>query len=427
MRSAILRRRSPVAVALVAGCALALATPHAAAQAHGLFEVHGTQPLQHFGYSVDGAGDVSGDGVPDLIVGETDAFGLPPLQHTVRILSGADGSLLGHVFGVDAEDGTDVAGLGDIDGDGRSDFVIGQPGDALFQVRSGASGALLFSGEVPVPFFGWSVAGLGDVNGDGFGVVVTGIPMYGGWLGGKLVVHSGADFSRLHTIYAPVANSGLGWSVANAGDVDLDGIDDIAATTMSTEGFAAVNSGATGAQLLLIDDIPADGPSQLDIDGLGDIDGDGRNDVVVGNRWDDSNGAAAGRIVVLSSKPEPWTDLGSALPGGAGAPTLSGAGTLAAGSPGFLRLLGAPPSAPGALLVGLAALNAPVKGGTLVPAPHLVLHFTTSPAGSLLLPWSSWPAGLPGFTQIWFQAWTSDPTAPAGAGASNALLAMTPP
>jgi hypothetical protein len=525
----------------LAACAAFLVVPRAAAQTHVLFEVDGTRPNQHFGYSVAAAGDVNGDGTPDLLVGEIDLGGLPPAPHALRILSGVDGSLLFDPFPANCKDGADVAGLGDIDGDGVSDVVFGLPWGGTFEVRSGATGALIFSDGGVCSFFGFavnaagdvnadgtpdvvvgsgvggfwdyggdvlrvysgtdgsllheineynptwwpqsigfSVAGLGDVNGDGFGDIASGRPLNGqGWLAGSVLIYSGADFSVIDGVGAPTPNTGLGWVVANVGDFDGDGVDDFAATTHWAEDFAAVYSGATRDTLLFIDDLPLEPHSNVDIDGLGDIDGDGhrdlvvggvgavlfysgddgkllmrhalpvdssaygpnnyvavaaagdldgdgRDDVIAGDHRDDGGAIDAGRILVISSKPEPWTDLGFALAGGGTPPSLSGAGTLAAGSPGFVRLLDAPPSAPGILFVGLTALQSPFKGGTLVPAPTIVLNLTSSPSGSFLLAWSHWPAGLPGFFHLWFQAWIADPAAPAGAAASNALLATTP-
>ena len=139
----------------VAGATLLLVSP-AAAQAHVLYQVRGDRPNQHLGYSVDGAGDVNDDGTPDLIVGELE-LGVPPAQHSVRLLSGVDGSVLLSPFSADCDHGSDVAGLGDIDGDGHSDVVLGLPAIGGFQVRSGASGDVLFSYDTSISFFGWVV------------------------------------------------------------------------------------------------------------------------------------------------------------------------------------------------------------------------------------------------------------------------------
>ena len=124
---------------------------------------------------------------------------------------------------------------------------------------------------------------------------------------------------------------------------------------------------------------------------------------------------------------EPWTDLGHALAGTGGiAPHLSAIGTLELGTNGALLLGGAAPASPAYLIVGLDTLDAPLKAGTLVPAPLLVMPFFTQSDGHLSLPWTSWPSSVPSGTEIDFQIWIVDAGGPAGFSASNALQALTP-
>ena len=120
-----------------------------------------------------------------------------------------------------------------------------------------------------------------------------------------------------------------------------------------------------------------------------------------------------------------WTDLGAALAGTAGAPSLAGSGTLSAGSGNALTLGAARPSSPATLLVGVTKLNAAFKGGTLVPFPSLLLFLSTDPTGGLVLPFSM-PAGLPPGALLVFQFWISDPLAVAGFAASNGLSGVSP-
>jgi hypothetical protein len=122
-----------------------------------------------------------------------------------------------------------------------------------------------------------------------------------------------------------------------------------------------------------------------------------------------------------------WEDHGHALAGSAGLPRLRGEGSLAAGSAGALRLISAKPSAPAWLLVGTSEVLLPFKGGVLVPDAQLLAQlFVTTVGGTLDLPWSSWPAGVPGCTTLLFQAWIVDAAGPKGAAASNGVLGRTP-
>lgn len=122
--------------------------------------------------------------------------------------------------------------------------------------------------------------------------------------------------------------------------------------------------------------------------------------------------------------PGTWTDVGAAKRGVAGAPVLSGSGTLAPGGPQALALAGAAPSASASLVLGLDVLLASFKGGTLVPEPLLIVPLATDGGGGLLLPFVL-PAGIPAATSLFFQTWIVDAGASGGLSASNGLWAVT--
>jgi len=130
-------------------------------------------------------------------------------------------------------------------------------------------------------------------------------------------------------------------------------------------------------------------------------------------------------LTVADAPPAAWLDLGQALPGALGAPLLAGSGNLCRSAPGSLALSDAKPGATSFLVVGLASLWAPFRGGVLVPAPDVVVPLPVDAAGSWTLPFS-FPVGVPAGTPIWFQDWIPDPTGPKGFAASNALLASVP-
>ena len=119
-----------------------------------------------------------------------------------------------------------------------------------------------------------------------------------------------------------------------------------------------------------------------------------------------------------------WTDLGAALAGTHGAPTLVGTGPLVAGTPVSLTAAGLRAQSTAFLVIGLSQIDAPFFGGTFVPAPDLVLALPTGgsvgvPAALVLA--DDWPAGVPHGTDIAFQVWVEDPAAPFGYAGSNAL------
>jgi hypothetical protein len=126
----------------------------------------------------------------------------------------------------------------------------------------------------------------------------------------------------------------------------------------------------------------------------------------------------------ISAQPV-WTDLGQGLAGSAGTPVLKGSGQLVGNSNLKLDLTNAAHSAPAALIVGLSALNAPFKGGVLVPDVDLLVSLVTSTGGMLALS-SHWPTGIPSGTSVWLQTWIQDAGGPKGFAASNALRATSP-
>lgn len=122
----------------------------------------------------------------------------------------------------------------------------------------------------------------------------------------------------------------------------------------------------------------------------------------------------------------PWTDAGGALPGTLGAPVLSAVGSLCGGEPVALQLSNALPGSASTLVLGLSLLNAPFKGGLMVPRPDvLVVALPIDAQGELLLS-TQWPPAIPSGLQFWMQHWIVDAGGPAGLSASNALRGQTP-
>lgn len=150
------------------------------------------QPLGNFGGSVGGVPDVNGDGVGDIIVGasQESSGSSPDFAGRAYIISGATGLVLHQLTSpVELEFGTfgnSVAGVADIDGDGRGDVIVGASqkggnpnpdGRGRTYVFSGATGSLIAELASPQPdpagAFGFAVAGLADSTGDGRGDILA--------------------------------------------------------------------------------------------------------------------------------------------------------------------------------------------------------------------------------------------------------------
>lgn len=99
---------------------------------------------------------------------------------------------------------------------------------------------------------------------------------------------------------------------------------------------------------------------------------------------------------------------------------------LSGGSNLTLVLSDAHASSTTALVAGFSVLNAPFKGGVLVPNPFAILAgLPVSASGDLALAFS-WPAGVPSGFTILFQHWITDPAGPVGFAASNGVRGTTP-
>ncbi len=329
------------------------------------FILNGINPVDQAGYDVAGLGDVNGDGIDDFIIGARgadpsgnnlagesyvvfgQAGGFNPVFELFD-LSGANGFT---IAGATPEgfSGSTLAGSGDYDGDGINDIMIGIPTrtDAAGQIAiifgnaGGFAGNLdlgnlngagiLITGVDPVGRAGFDLAGLGDVNGDGIDDFGLSAP-FSGSVGnadsgeiyvifGNTNIRNGVDLGALDgsngfTVSGLAASDNLGFSLSSAGDFDGDGFADIiiGAPGLDGSGGAFLIYGRAGGFPANFDIGNLDGNNGFRINGIaggddvgfavtgiGDVDGDGLDDLLIGAPGADANGiAGAGQSYVLA-------------------------------------------------------------------------------------------------------------------------------
>jgi hypothetical protein len=172
----------------------------------------------------------------------------------------------------------------------------------------------LHTGEVPGEAFGWLGTRLSDLNGDGVNDYLISAPNADNG-NGRFTVYSGRDGAILNDVRGD-ARQNLGYSAANAGDVDGDGVDDYIVSGPLVDGLAVIYSGSTQQEIRRFTGSPgsAFGASAS---GAGDLNGDGYAEVIVG---DPNEAGGAGAVLAYSGADGAlmWTSLGSHPGGGLG-------------------------------------------------------------------------------------------------------------
>lgn len=298
-----------------------------------LYALDTPNPLgdEQFGSAL-AAADLSGDGKADIVVGTAETVGATTQEGHAYLFAGADGSLI-HTFatpnpqpGGGNQFGASLA-AGDVNGDGTPDVIVGAYGETVgantyegrAYVFSGTDGALLYTLGTPNPDaanFGAAVAA-GDVNGDGKADIIVGAhreTVGANAYQGRAYVFSGLDGSLVRALDTPnpQASAFFGMGVT-AGDLNGDGKADVSVGAYGESVNGQVNhgrayafSGATGSLLYTLN-VPNSSDEAGAAFGLalasGDANGDGNAEVTVGadGAWDPNTGE--GQAYVFTGVP----------------------------------------------------------------------------------------------------------------------------
>ncbi len=311
-----------------------------------------------FGYSIANIGDLNNDGIYDIAVGaRLDDTGGPNRGVVHILFMNSNGTVSRTIEinnltanGPDLNDrdyfGTSIANIGDLNNDGIYDIAVGAVNDnaggsgsgtihVMFMNSNGsvsdtieinnntANGPDLTNGD----HFGTSIANIGDLNNDGiFDIAVGAINDDAGGLDRGVVhilfMNSNGTVSRTIEINDLTANGPelhdndyFGSSIANIGDLNNDGIFDIAVGAYSDDAGSLdrgvvhilfMNSNGTVSRTIEINDLTANGPNLntgdqfgSSIANIGDLNNDGIYDIAVGAYLDDAGGTDKGTIHVM--------------------------------------------------------------------------------------------------------------------------------
>lgn len=256
----------------------------------------GAAPGDSFGYSVAGAGDTNGDGYDDVIVGAPEwdwhggvytyagsATGVVPIVAT--LISGiTEWSDLGAV----------VSGIGDVNNDGYADVaaLASAGAEGVLIYRGSASGTSPTATQYLDPNYPNSVAPAGDVNGDGYDDLIIGCEGYSSDVGHAYVYNgssSGIAGAASRTLTGENSGDYFGHAVAGVGDVDGDGYDDVvvSAGAWYTGRIYVYHGAPTGLSSSVRTII--DGPDWefgYSVGRAGDVNQDGYDDILVGTGGD---------------------------------------------------------------------------------------------------------------------------------------------
>ena len=252
----------------------------------------GAPAMPDASWSVAGIGDFNGDGSPDLLWRNANGTLVDWTMNGSQVMASQDITLQGHAVSPDAT--WSIAGIGDFNGDGKSDILWrGSNGTLVDWTMNGsqvsASQDLSLQGTQVSPDSSWTVAGVGDFDGNGKSDIL--------WrdANGTLVdwsmngsqITSSQEVTLGRSAVAPDSS----WNIVGVGDFNGDGKSDILwrNTSGNLIDWTMNGSQIAAMQQVTMQGTPAMPDSSWQIAQIGDFNANGKADIL----WRNSDGALA--------------------------------------------------------------------------------------------------------------------------------------
>ncbi|MBC8046186.1 MAG: FG-GAP repeat protein [Fimbriimonadaceae bacterium] len=298
----------------------------------------GFQSNCQFGFSISSAGDFNVDGVDDIIVGSPYYDSGTTDEGKVFVFYGSSGvpsltaGWTAEANVTSANFGYAVSGGGDVNGDGKSDILVGAPNYAKSTTKIGQIYLYFGSSGYISPLAKWQAIGTygtdtklmgssvditGDYNNDGFNDILTATEK-------SLVIYNGKTSKPLSTfssIHKYDETTTYKRNVANGGDINNDGFDDIISGSPNVsngsyhEGIFYIHYGSyfgLTPDYRYYESDKAQSKLGTSISGNSDLNNDGYSDILIGAPYYRKGEDYTGSYYLLKGFPSSCSDIVSA-------------------------------------------------------------------------------------------------------------------